>query len=116
MTRSLTATDWSPVLRMVTDSLDLATPRTPEKNSSRGRTSSGSRIFSRRGAGAGGASVFSGGLGGGAVAQEMLSRPKKKQQRILGMVIILPGYGLPANQATASAKGQLFPCGKKESS
>ena len=65
---------------MVTDSLDLATPRTPEKNSSSGKTSSGSRIFSRRGAGAGGAAVLSGGLG--AVAQEMFSKPRERQSAL----------------------------------
>ena len=88
--RSLIATDSSPVLRMVTDSLELATPCTPEKNSSSGRTSSGSRIFSRRGATGGGASVFSGGLG--AVAQEKLSRPaNNNQRRVPTMDSMAPG-------------------------
>src|ERR1017187_3485319 len=68
-----------PVFLTPTDSLALVVPRSPEKWSSSGVTSSGSRIFSTRGAGKAG-STFRSTLGSGFVAQA----PRRRQaHRIL---------------------------------
>ena len=66
-----------PVFLTAIGSLVLVTPRRPEKCSSSGVTSSGSRNFSTLGAGSA-ASTFGAGLGGGFVAQPPRRRPAHK--------------------------------------
>jgi len=74
---SETCTAALPVFLTEIDSLALEAPRRPEKWSSSGVTSSGSRIFSTLGAGKAG-SIFGSTLGRGFVAQPPSRSPTHK--------------------------------------